>query len=147
MKKNNPTLASPKACCDSVYRRAWWEVRTSLIPEEHWDTAPLFLRPGCSPNDLDLSCAIQSSDVLALVRSDAQLCGLNPSEFKGNAYRVGGASDLRDAPFTENGPPIDTVTATRLIKARGRWYSDIFTIYERASLKEHARASAAIPQP
>ena len=102
--------------------------------------------PGLQPNDLDLSCAIQSSDVLALVRSDAQLCGLNPSEFKGNAWRIGGASDLRDAPFTENGPPIDTVTATRLIKSRGRWNSDIHTIYERASLKEHARASAAMTE-
>ena len=36
--------------------------------------------------------------------------------------------------------------ATRMIKDRGRWYSDIFEIYERGSLQEHALASAAITE-
>ena len=30
-----------------------------------------------------------------------------------------------------------------MIKARGRWFSDIYEIYERGSLQEHALASAA----
>ena len=33
-----------------------------------------------------------------------------------------------------------------MIKARGRWWSDIHEIYERLSLAEHALASAAITE-
>ena len=80
------------------------------------------------------------------VRVDAFTLGLIPSEFFGNAWRSGGATDLRDSPFNVGGPPMGTVEATRLIKARGRWYSDIQEIYERFSLAEHARASAAITE-
>ena len=36
--------------------------------------------------------------------------------------------------------------ATRMIKQRGRWWSDIYEIYERVSLAEHALASAAITE-
>jgi hypothetical protein len=81
-----------------------------------------------------------------VVRRDAALVGLPPDEVFGNAYRIGGATDLRDAPSSLSGPSIGMEQATRLIKARGRWFSDIYEIYERGSLQEHALASAAITE-
>ena len=78
------------------------------------------------------------------------MVGFPPNEVFGNAYRVGGATDLRDAPSNAvsviAGPCIGMEQATRMIKARGRWYSDIYEIYERGSLQEHALASAAITE-
>ena len=88
--------------------------------------------------------------MIPLVRRDAGPAGLPPSEVFGNAYRIGGATDLRDAPSSAvsviAGPVIGMEQATRMIKQRGRWYSDIYEIYERVSMQEHALASAAITE-
>ena len=132
--------------CPYLAILAWWTMRTAGIPEAQWDTLPLFIEPGRRPGDPSPEAAFSAKDMLPIVRRDALAAGLPPTEVFGNAYRVGGATDLRDAPTTEGGPPIGMEQATRMIKARGRWWSDIHEIYERLSLAEHALASAAITE-
>ena len=80
-------------------------------------------------------------------KQDAAALGLDASEYFGNAWRIGGATDLLEAPHeqSEAGQPrITTEQATKLIKARGRWWTDIHEIYARWSVSEHVLASRAI---
>ena len=136
--------------CPYLAILAWWSMRTAGIPEESWNDVPLFVRPGTHPASVDATAVFAASHLLPMVRSDALVVGFPPNEVFGNAYRVGGATDLRDAPSNAvsviAGPCIGMEQATRMIKARGRWYSDIYEIYERGSLQEHALASAAITE-
>ena len=142
----SPGGGSVDLFCPYLAIWAWWAMRTANLPEESWDSLPLFLEPGTHPASTDTSRVFSSSHLLPIVRRDAAVVGYSPDEVFGNAYRIGGATDLRDAPSNKTGPPIGMEQATRMIKARGRWYSDIFEIYERGSLQEHALASAAITE-
>ena len=56
-----------------------------------------------------------------------------PDEFKARMFRVAGATDLREVLGLEG---------REVIKSRGRWDSDIHSIYERPLLREQLRASA-----
>ena len=136
--------------CPYLAILAWWSLRTAGIPEENWNDVPLFVRPGTHPTSVDTAAVFSAKHLIPMVRSDALVVGFPPDEVFGNAYRVGGATDLRDAPSNADsviaGPCIGMEQATRMIKARGRWYSDIYEIYERGSLREHALASAAITE-
>ena len=58
--------------------------------------APLFAHPD--------GRAVQTCDVTAWNKEDARLLGLDPSEYFGNAWRVGGATDLLEAPHAAGGP-------------------------------------------
>ena len=104
---------------------------------------------GQSPDEQPLfanedGAAVQSTQLLHWNREDAQQLGLNPVEIFGNAWRAGAATDLLAAPLTLGGPEITVAQATTLIKARGRWWTDIYEIYSRWSADEHALASRAI---
>ena len=62
--------------------------------------------------------------------------GLVTEEFGAKSFRIGGATDMRAVKGVE--------VATRLIKQRGRWWTDIHTIYERALASEHLELSAGV---
>ena len=136
--------------CPYLAILTWWSLRTAHIPEESWNDLPLFVAPGTHPASTDTTRVFTGSQLLPMVRRDAIIAGLPPGEVFGNAYRIGGATDLRDAPSSAvsviAGPVIGMEQATRMIKDRGRWHSDIYEIYERGSLQEHALASAAITE-
>ena len=136
--------------CPYLAILTWWSLRTAHIPEESWNDLPLFVAPGTHPASTDTTRVFTGSQLLPMVRRDAIIAGLPPGEVFGNAYRIGGATDLRDAPSSAvsviEGPVIGMEQATRMIKDRGRWHSDIYEIYERGSLQEHALASAAITE-
>eukprot|EP00965_Chrysotila_dentata_P097601 3225749-Pleurochrysis_carterae.AAC.1 len=53
----------------------------------------------------------------------AAACGLDPSEFGGKCWRIGGATDLRDRLGDSSG---------KVIKQRGRWATDVAEVYQRA---------------
>ena len=155
-RKRTPITIEPRApgdqsgpfdpLCPYQSIRAWWRMRTAAFPASQWNELPLFLAPGKHPSDASTASVFSSHHMLDLARKDAVLCGLDPAEIFGNTWRVGAATDLRDAPFTVGGPPIGMEQATRMIKSRGRWWTDIHEIYERLSLAEHALASAAITE-
>ena len=66
----------------------------------------------------------------------AAMLGLRSEDFGAKSFRIGGATDYRAA--------FGAVKAERLIKQRGRWWSDIHQLYERALAEEHLDASAAV---
>ena len=62
--------------------------------------------------------------------------GLDPADFGGKSFRIGGATDWRAV--------LGESKAERIIRQRGRWDSDIHKIYERALAHEHLSGSAAV---
>jgi hypothetical protein len=76
-----------------------------------------------------------TDDTRELARRIARALGLDPSEFGGKSFRIGGATDWRD---------VFGADAERIITQRGRWYSDIALLYQRALAETHLRGSAAV---
>ena len=61
--------------------------------------------------------------------------GFDPNEVGGKAFRVGGATDMRD---------VHGGHAQLLIKERGRWASDVAQLYQRALLSAQLDSSAGM---
>jgi hypothetical protein len=59
--------------------------------------------------------------------------GFSPSELGGKAFRIGGATDLRE---------VHGLGAQQIVKGRGRWASDVAQLYQRALLQEQLDVSA-----
>ena len=78
----------------------------------------------------------KSADSRALVRRMAAALELDPADFGGKSFRVGGATDWRAV--------LGESKAERIIRQRGRWDSDIHKIYERALATEHLSGSALV---
>ena len=74
-----------------------------------------------------------TTDTQQLVCRMAVALGLDPKQFGGKSFRVGGATDIRDRMGA---------AAINTIKQRGRWWSDIAFIYQRALVHEHLQLSA-----
>ena len=75
-----------------------------------------------------------TDDTRELARRFAIALGLDPSEFGGKSFRIGGATDWRD---------VFGADAERIITQRGRWHSDIALLYQRALAETHLRGSVA----
>ena len=86
---------------------------------------PFFLgksgRSWCTTDTQQLACRM------------AVALGLDATQFGGKSFRVGGATDIRDRLGA---------SAINTIKQRGRWWSDIAFIYQRALVTEHLQLSA-----
>ena len=82
--------------------------------------------------------AIATDDVRGIVQRMASAAGEDPREFGAKSLRAGGATDLSAAA----GWSIERATAA--IKARGRWWSDVYKLYRRALLGEQLDASRAV---
>ena len=77
-----------------------------------------------------------TADTRRLAQKLAGLLGLDPSCYGAKSFRIGGATDYRAV----YGP----AAAERMIRQRGRWWSDIHALYERALAEEHLAGSAAV---
>ena len=89
---------------------------------------PLFVGPKGKP-----WC---TTDTRRLARRIAAWLDLDEDLYGGKAFRIGGATDYRAI----YGPD----AAERIIRQRGRWWSDIHTLYQRALAAEHLEGSAAL---
>ena len=118
-------LSDPRCSYDAIM--AVYAERCRTVPQAEWATAPLFVTPSGSH--------WESADVLSLARRWAPLLGIDPAKTGGKAFRIKSASDLRDQ-FGADGE--------RIIRERGRWWSDVDHIYSRASLQRHLHASATM---
>jgi hypothetical protein len=96
-----------------------------LVPLSDHASIPLFANPDGS--------MVKTKDIRVDVRIMATLAGLDPSQFGASSLRIGGAEDIYDK-LAEQADPI--------IKERGRWWTDIHRIYQRASASRHMRVSA-----
>ena len=76
-----------------------------------------------------------TKDSQALAREIAAWLGFPPDEFGGKAFRIGGATDLRE---------IHGAGAQLLIKERGRWGSDVAQLYQRGLLRVQLDVSAGM---
>ena len=95
------------------------------VAVEDYHLTPLFCNEGGG--------IVKTADVRVDIRIIGALAGLDPAELGASSCRIGGAEDLYDR-FEEDANPI--------IQERGRWHTDIHTIYQRASASRHMRISA-----
>eukprot|EP00965_Chrysotila_dentata_P146351 4832833-Pleurochrysis_carterae.AAC.1 len=65
----------------------------------------------------------------------AAAAGLDPGDFGGKGWRIGGATDMRD---------ILGAGGAAAVQQRGRWASDIAQIYQRAVVDSQLRSSADV---
>ena len=77
-----------------------------------------------------------TADTRRLARKYAAKLGLEANLFGAKSFRIGGATDYRAV----YGPE----AAERMVRQRGRWWSDIHELYQRALEAEHLSGSAAI---
>ena len=80
--------------------------------------------------------AYDTGDVLAIAREVAQAAGDDPAAMGAHSFRIGAATDFRDLLGAES--------ARRVLKARGRWMSDIHHIYTRSAIEESLDASTRV---
>eukprot|EP00965_Chrysotila_dentata_P170540 5629836-Pleurochrysis_carterae.AAC.1 len=67
----------------------------------------------------------------------ATACGMNPDDFGGKSWRIGGATDLRDI--------LDDAGRSQ-IQLRGRWGSDVAAVYQRATVDRQLAVSAEVAE-
>ena len=77
-----------------------------------------------------------TGDTRKLAQRFATTLQLDPQNFGGKSFRIGGATDYRAV----YGPE----AAERMVRQRGRWWSDIHELYQRALASEHLQGSAAV---
>ena len=61
--------------------------------------------------------------------------GMEPKHLGGKSFRIGGATDMREA-LGEG--------SKETIKQRGRWATDVAEVYQRALISSHLDASVAM---
>eukprot|EP00965_Chrysotila_dentata_P177375 5858141-Pleurochrysis_carterae.AAC.1 len=67
----------------------------------------------------------------------ATACGMDPNDFGGKSWRIGGATDLRD---------ILGDAGKSQIQLRGRWGSDVAAVYQRATVDRQLAVSAEMAE-
>ena len=76
-----------------------------------------------------------TDDTRALATDIATTLQLDPREFGGKSFRIGGATDWRAKLGADS---------ERLIKQRGRWKSDIALAYQRSLVEQHLQSSVDV---
>ena len=89
---------------------------------------PLFVGPKGEP--------WSTADTRRVAKKLAGKLGLEEQHFGAKSFRIGGATDYRAI----YGPE----AAERMVRQRGRWWSDIHALYQRALADEHLEGSAAL---
>jgi hypothetical protein len=118
-----PRGADPLCAYDAFL--SYWEQDCAQVPLSEWGVAPLFRD--------ELGGAVQTKGIRLDCRAAAMAAGLSPDEFGASSLRIGGAEDIYD---------IYEDKADAVIRERGRWWTDIHLIYQRASASRHLRVSA-----
>ena len=123
-----PYLSNPLDPYDAIC--AAWLARRAEVPQHLRHVAPLFTSPGGGMLD-----AWTTDDSRRLARDLGRLVDIRESDIGGKAFRIGGATDMREAMGAASG---------HLIKQRGRWASDIAMVYQRALVRSHLTASVSM---
>lgn len=116
--------ADPMDTYDALYLA--WSARAAEVPPHLHGEAPLFV------SRVDGVSVWTTDDTRRLAREYGQLAGIDPAAVGGKAFRIGGATDMRDALGD---------SSQYLIKQRGRWASDVAQVYQRALVRSHLDAS------
>ena len=113
---------------------AWRAATGSLPPANGRATGPLRDQPFFISARRGLP-VWNTNDTRALAQKMAIFLGEDPSEYGGKSFRIGGATDWRE---------VFGADAERIITQRGRWHSDIASLYQRALAEAHLRGSTAV---
>ena len=105
-----------------------WRDRRRELNESDAKTAPFFTSASGG--------AWSTSDTKNLAKAIGSIAGIPREHCGAKAFRIGGATDMRQAAGTDK--------ATHLLKERGRWASDIASIYQRPLVRQHLIASASL---
>ena len=105
----------------------WWETASEAFDAPDMDE-PFFTQPG--------NMIYNTSYAAKVFKSIARAAGLNDEEVGGKAGRIGGSIDWRQQ-LGEDG-------ASRVMKQRGRWHSDVSEVYQRPLLTSHLAPSMMI---
>ena len=125
----HPAYSDPVDAYDWILHA--WRARSAMVPHASRASTLFWCHADGTP--------FCSADVASIGKRIAQLAGWPPeavAQVGAKCFRIGGASDYRDH--------FGAVEGKELLKRRGRWASDIFHIYSRASLPEQLRASARV---
>ena len=125
----HPAYSDPVDAYDWILRA--WRARSAMVPHASRASTLFWCHADGTP--------FCSADVASIGKRIARLAGWPPeavAQVGAKCFRIGGASDYRDH--------FGAVEGKELLKRRGRWASDIFHIYSRASLPEQLRASALV---
>lgn len=129
-----PRGSDPMCVYDAIV--AAWEAQTDQpFPSVGRVTGPLADVPFFRCSWKRGSPVWNTDDTRALAMAMATALGLDPSEFGGKSFRIGGATDWRAKLGADS---------ERLIKQRGRWKSDIALAYQRSLAQQHLEASVAV---
>jgi hypothetical protein len=120
---HGPPGSDPQCPYDAL--AAAWRIRAGEVPREAWGRTPFFVTAAGKIYDTGV--------MRDIARDIATLIGIPPEEAGGTAFRIGGASCLRESH--------GEAEAKRLLVERGRWQSDIGLIYARMSISTHLTAS------
>ena len=126
---NAPFLSDPLDAYDWIARA--WMLREAQVHQRDRATTLFFTHPDGRP--------FCSEDVARIGRDTAKAAGWAPERVKlvgAKWARIGGATDFRD----QLGP----VAGRELLRARGRWATDLDEIYARVTVDELAAASAKV---
>jgi hypothetical protein len=118
---------SDPQCVYDALRQAW-QIRAAEVPQAEWHRTAFFSSAAGKIYD--------TKTVRDIARAIAAILHIPEKEVGGTSFRIGGASDLRESH--------GDAEATRLLKERGRWMSDIANIYSRMSASTHLSASRAM---
>lgn len=122
-------LGDDPACAYDALFMLWMERRGRVTAGERayrgGSVTPFFVSEGGGP-----WCTRDTQDLAVELGSRL---GFAASEVGGKAFRIGGATDLRE---------VHGGGAQLLIKERGRWASDVAQLYQRALLRTQLDASA-----
>jgi len=123
-KRSSAVTGTDPACpYDAI--RTWFEIRSAQVPRSEWKHHPFFLHPhtGKIPT---------TKYVGGIAKRMAKLLGIAEENVGGKSWRIAGATDLYDE-YGEH--------ARRILKERGRWFTDVAYIYARVSEAAHLEAS------
>ena len=118
--------SDPRCSYDAIVEH--WERRCRAVPHAQRSVEPLFVRPDGSH--------WTTEHVRSLARRWAAVLGIPPEHVGGKSFRIRGATDLQAQLGAEQG--------ARVVRERGRWFSDVSYIYARASAKTQLDASATM---
>ena len=127
-------------CCAYSVLLKWWRIRSRAVCRraqpcscapfcQLCQQAPVFQSPSTGR-------VWRSPDALVVVRDMCAAIGEPCDDMAGYSLRIGGATDVVAMYGVER--------AERITKQRGRWWSDIFFIYQRSSADEQMEASAGM---
>jgi hypothetical protein len=122
--------ADPRCAYDAI--TVAYRSRVHLVPAADRASTAFFTLPNGK--------IIDTSHVRERARVIASLSGIDPAEVGAKSFRIGGAFKFREWCDRQG------LDASRLLKERGRWWSDIGYIYARMSERVHLAGSRGMTE-